>query len=238
MKKVLLGLVALSAVAMAGEVGKMNLYPKVGLDLMATYQDYKTTYVNMVGETKGLGYEFAVEMTYGVTTSYELGLGVGYQIHAPHAEVKDGESTSIEANPSYNSIPVYLTNIYSFGNFSGLRPFVKLDVGYSINSLEKNGSRDGEEWDSSKYDGTPVTNFEGTTKEEYSYTSGLYYGIGAGVELKNFVIDIMYKVNSASLTHKYSTTSPYDSIYDTNETSTTPQNYSRIALNLGYRFSF
>ncbi|MGL6119672.1 MAG: hypothetical protein ACRC0V_04135, partial [Fusobacteriaceae bacterium] len=78
----------------------------------------------------------------------------------------------------------------------------------------------------------------GSSTSEYSYTSGLYYGIGAGVEFKNFVIDVMYKVNSGSLTHKYSYTSSYDSFYDTNETSTTPQNYSRIALNLGYRFSF
>ena len=59
-----------------------------------------------------------------------------------------------------------------------------------------------------------------------SVDNGLYYGLGAGVEYNNFVVELMYKVNRAEVQHEYNgkKSSKYD--YD----------YSRTTLSFGYRF--
>lgn len=57
--------------------------------------------------------------------------------------------------------------------------------------------------------------------------NGLYYGIGAGAEYNNFVVDLMYKVNRAEMKAEVD-----------GKRIKKDLDYSRITLSVGYRFNF
>ena len=57
--------------------------------------------------------------------------------------------------------------------------------------------------------------------------NGLYYGIGAGAEYNNFVVDLMYKVNRAEI-----------KVNDEGDRIKKDLDYSRVTLSVGYKFNF
>ncbi len=252
MKKVLLGLFALSAVAMAENYFEgTNLYLKAGVDV---WQDYET--VSYYGETvtndeaDSLGYEIGVEVTREVLPNFELGLGLSYQDHGDTKYKKlspytvdesdyddiinaefgpdttfDGVSSEEVKVGSYKSIPLYITGKYNIPLESNVKPYIKADLGYSFNFDETDTKyRDNV---SGKINGT--TPVAATLSETFntSIDNGMYYGIGAGAEYNNFMVELMYKVNKADV-----------EVTVGNEKISGDLDYSRVTLSFGYKFNF
>lgn len=212
MKKVLLGLFALSAVSMAQNYFEgTNLYLKVGTDIVGEYDELEYSGVKFnEKDADGMGYELAVEFTKNVAPNFELGFGLAYQ---DHNEPKDKVYTGIAkiSMPGYTSIPLYVTGKYNFVTESNVKPYIKTDLGYSFNDI------DGDLKLTDLSDNSTET---GSGKVE----NGLYFGFGAGLEYNNFVTELMYKINTAEI--KDDEGDKYD--YD----------YSRITLSFGYKFNF
>ena len=80
---------------------------------------------------------------------------------------------------NYNSIPVYGTAKYTFDTQTGIKPYVKGDLGYSFN----NGNHD--------YG----------SLGKFTAKNGLYYGVGGGVNFNNVNVELMYKENQGE--YKY-----------------------------------
>lgn len=229
MKKVLLGLFALSAVAMAENYFEgTNLYLKAGVDV---WQDYET--VSYEGETltkdeaDSLGYEVGVEVTKEIFTNFELGLGLAYQDHGDVKEKTlydkgiDYEDVTNITMGSYKSIPLYVTGKYNIPLESNIKPYIKADLGYSFNFDEDDVEAN---WIYSEVGYTPE---KGAEKYSTSIDNGMYYGIGAGVEYNNFLVELMYKVNKADTEVNVEGTKISGDL-----------DYSRVTLSFGYKFNF
>ena len=214
MKKVLLGLFALSAVAMAQNYFEgTNLYLKAGVDIAGEYDEVE--YGGLVDlnekDADGMGYEFAVELTKEVAPNFELGLGLSYQDHND-PEARTYEGLAKFPMPGYTSIPLYITGKYNFVIDSNVKPYIKADLGYSFNDIDG---------DLKGYDLT--TNEVDTLQGEVE--NGVYFGFGAGLEYNNFITELTYKLNTAEVKEK-GTSEKVD--YD----------YSRVTLSFGYKFNF
>ena len=208
-KKVLFGLAALSCVSLAAE--GTNVYLKAGADMFQKFDE--ATYTNIkVNKDKAddFGYELTVEVMKEVYPNLELGFGLSYQDHG------DPKSSTVDKTkymmPGFKSIPLYATAKYNIPVEGNIKPYLKADLGYSFN--DKNGNLKG-------------TNEDGTTKASTKIQNGLYYGIGAGAEYNNFVVDLMYKVNKAEA-----------KVSDKDERYKDDLDYSRVTLSVGYKFNF
>ena len=60
-----------------------------------------------------------------------------------------------------------------------------------------------------------------------SIDNGMYYGIGAGMEYNDFLVEIMYKVNKADV-----------KVTDGVDKVSGDLDYSRVTLSFGYKFNF
>lgn len=108
---------------------------------------------------------------------------------------------------------LYITAKYNFPVEGNIKPYLKADLGYSFNNNNGDIKVRDTEGDSFKY----------FTKVE----NGLYYGIGAGAEYNNFVVDLMYKVNKAEIKADVE-----------GERFKKDLDYSRVTLSVGYKFNF
>lgn len=210
MKKVLLGLVALSAVSFAVQ-GDTYLNARFGGDLGASYTGYEYSGVDILSDsTDGFGGELALEGYKSITDNFDLGLGIAYQFHADRD--KQGVPGGEISGADYNSIPVYLTAKYNFNLDSGIKPYLKANLGYSFNfdssDLEAKGTRE-----------NTGDNYKVSTNVE----NGLYWALGGGVEYKNFTVDLMYAITTAETEAKK---------LDGKEKN----DYGRVVLSAGYRF--
>ena len=216
-KKVLLGLVALSCVSLAAE--GTNVYLKTGADMLQRFDEVKYAGKTLnKDDGDDFGYELTVEVMREVYPNFELGLGLSYQDHGDPKKntnknwQNEGYDMTSEI-PGFKSVPLYVTAKYNFPVEGNIKPYLKADLGYSFNS--DNG--DIKVWD------TEGDSFKYFTKVE----NGLYYGIGAGAEYNNFVVDLMYKVNRAEMKADVD-----------GERIKKDLDYSRITLSVGYRFNF
>lgn len=211
MKKVLLGLFALSAVTFAYE--GTNVYLKAGIDPYGRFKEAKVEdYKLNKKDRKDVGYEFAIEATETVLPEFEVGLGLAYQDHGrPKAAKFEGEE--MDTLNRFRSVPLYAVAKYNIPLESEFKPYLKADLGYSFNLKNSKTYRDE----------------DGELK--LSYKDGMYWGLGAGVEYENFVADLMYKMNYGKVKLEAREGSEYD--------STSPKiNYGRISLSVGYKFNF
>lgn len=213
MKKVLLGLFALSAAAFAYE--GTNVYIKAGIDPYGRFketkaEDYKLNRKNR----KDVGYEFAIEATETVLPELEVGLGLAYQDHGrPKAPTGEDAIAEDFRLPRFKSVPLYAIAKYNLPIDSDLHPYFKADLGYSFNLKNSDTYR------------------EDDAELKFSYKDGMYWGLGVGVEYENFVGDLMYKMNYGKVKCEAREGTEYD--------STSPKiNYGRIALSVGYKFNF
>lgn len=219
-KKVLLGLAALSCVSLAAE--GTNVYLKAGADVFQRFDEVKYE-GEKLNKDKGddFGYELTVEVMREVYPNFELGLGLSYQDHGDPKKNTTGDwmidntgnlydmKTEV---PGFKSVPLYATAKYNFPVEGNIKPYLKADLGYSFNSDN----------------GDAKATIEGETiKYSTKVENGLYYGIGAGAEYNNFVVDLMYKVNRAEI-----------KIDDEGERIKKDLDYSRVTLSVGYRFNF
>ena len=214
MKKVLFGLAILSFTAMAGE--GTNLYFKTGVDISRKFKnDYIRGDVSNRGADGDGGFEFAIESTREVYPNLELGVGVGLQDHGDPDKINltyDREFTIVK-NTGYKSLPLYAVAKYNVPLGSSLKPYLKADLGYAYNFGESDISVMGV---SDERVGTSLDN------------TGLYYGVGAGIEYNNFLFEVMHKVNKADINYSFANGEKLKKNYD----------YSRTTLSIGYKFNF
>ena len=214
MKKVLLGLVALSAVSFAAQ-GDTYLNARFGGDLGASYTKHKIEDTNVLSnKTDGFGGELALEGYKSITDNFDLGLGLAYQFHADRKtqEVSEAGNTGEISGAEYNSLPIYLTAKYNFNLNSKIKPYLKANLGYSFNFGESD----------LEAKGTGV-NAGDDEKTSIDVENGLYWAVGGGVEYKNFTVDLMYAVTKAEATA--------NDFYGKED-----NDYGRVVLSAGYRF--
>lgn len=221
MKKVLFGLIALSAVSMAQTEGLGNLYFKFGVDVAQKYKQFDVDGEKISNkEPKDIGYELTIEGTKEVAPNFELGLGVSYQDHGKIKEKMSTEDPEVEyiifTPGGYTSIPVYITGKYNIPTESNIKPYLKADLGYSFNVGEKQARY---RW----YDAGGVDLYDKDENFKLKVKNGAYFGVGAGVEYNEFVAEVMYKVNKA----KVDTDGEIDKF-----------DYSRVTLAVGYKLGF
>lgn len=212
MKKLfLLVLLVFSTVSFAQSDFYIN--PKISGDIISGYEktydeDGKTL---LDGKTKGFGKEIAVEGYKILNENIHVGLGVAYQVHADrkHFDYTGNVDTS---GVQYSSVPVYVTGRYNFLLNSKIDPYLKTNLGYSFN------------FDSSDLEAKNTATGQ-TKKTKVDVDSGLYWGIGAGIEYKNYTMELMYAVNKCKASAKGSD-------------SKKRADYDRISLSVGYRFNF
>lgn len=211
MKKLFLLLIVLSNISFA----KSNFYinPKIGIDLVSRYEKIDDDNGNsLLGDkTKGVGGEVAIEGYKILNESIDLGLGVAYQDHSDRKHF-DYTSNVDTSGVQYRSIPVYLAGRYNFLLESKTKPYLRANLGYSFNF----NSSDLEEKDSVN---------DQTEKTAIDIDGGLYYGIGTGIEYKDYTIELMYAINQCK--------SSIDGSHSKDRTD-----YDRISLLIGYRFNF
>ena len=223
-KKVLLGLAALSCVSLAAE--GTNVYLKAGADMFQRFDKVKYD-GEKLNKDKGddFGYELTVEVMREVYPNFELGIGLSYQDHGDPKKntnknwQNEGYDITSEI-PGFKSVPLYVTAKYNFPVEGNIKPYLKADLGYSFN--DERGNFKVIKTASSKAS-EPGYSRELLTKVE----NGLYYGIGAGAEYNNFVIDLMYKINKAKV-----------EMDNYNERIKDDLDYSRVTLSIGYKFNF
>jgi len=211
LKKLFLLLIVLSNISFA----KSNFYinPKIGIDLVSRYEKIDDDNKNsLLGDkTKGFGGEVAIEGYKILNESIDLGLGVAYQDHSDRKHF-DYTSNVDTSGVQYKSIPVYLAGRYNFLLESKTKPYLRANLGYSFNF----NSSDLEEKNSVN---------DQTEKTAIDIDGGLYYGIGTGIEYKDYTIELMYAINQCK--------SSIDGSHSKDRTD-----YDRISLLIGYRFNF
>lgn len=225
MKKVLLGLFALSAVTMAAET---NLYFRAGADLNGEFDVVQEEELKVNKEdADDFAWEIAVEATREVYPKIELGFGIAYQDHGAPKKMNyyytyDSDVFCDEFKmEGYTSIPLYAVAKYNFDAINNFTPYIKANLGYSFN--DENGDLKYNEYMNSK-----VTY---TEKYDVNIKNGLYYGIGAGFEYNNFTMDLMYQVNKADAEITEHTWDGKENNYKKDF------DYSRITLGFGYKFN-
>ena len=187
---------------------------RVGGDVAPRYkQAHVEDYTLNDKDGKNFGGEVALEFMRELwpESGFQLGLGVAYQRHSD----VDGKSYTdpfpLEIDvPRFDSVPIYATAKYVFGNWNGWKPYAKADLGYSFNF--KHGGLD--------------VNDEG---ERYSLDTkikdGMYWGAGLGVEYGDWTLDAMYKANDAKL-----------KVSGDEGSKSSDYNYSRVTFSVGYKF--
>lgn len=221
MKRILLGLFTISAVSMAADINPTNIYLKTGIDLTSNVSTVKN---DMLGsdmnkkKTKNYKGEVMLEGTQTIFSNVEVGLGVASQ---RHGDLQTTDRYNGYFLPKLESIPVYLIGKYNIPVESGFKPYVFANLGYSFNDGKTSFTR----------------TFAPGIYNRYNteYKNGMYWAIGAGFELENFLLDLSYKVNYGKLSYDFElVNNGKKSSYSGNE----KLNYGRVTLGFGYKFSF
>ena len=171
------------------------------------------------------GYHLGVEYRREILANFQIGAGLEYRSSSMD---QPGNVRATKENLDYtydsgnlSSIPLYLTARYVFRNSTDINPYVKANLGYSINSGDTTVN---------------LTNFySGKLVEEYKseMKSGMYYGLGFGVEYRNFLVDLTYDVTQSTAEEKI-----YN--YDDNEGFSDDYKFDigKLTLSVGYQFEF
>ena len=213
MKKILLGTVLVSSIAMGAE--GTNLYLKAGSDFWQRFDIMKPE-GSAAANKKGaddFGYEFTAEITKEIYPNIEVGAGISYQDHGSPEKVILDNYARLNV-PDLKSTPLYVTAKYNIPTGATFRPYLKTDLGYSFNRISNKFRVEDPVWNESWEFSTKIKN-------------GMYFGIGTGVEYNNFTADIMYKINRSEM-----------KVDAPNGSFKKSLDYSRVVLSLGYKFNF
>ena len=205
MKKILLllGLVV-SATAMASVVEV-----RVGGDLTnrATFKDTDNQNWKINDDALKNGFEITGEYRTPIAENLEIGGGISYKFNKLSNKNYSGLTMK-----GINSVPIFFTTRYNFKNASEITPYVKGNLGLAINSGK-------------------VESKNLVAKESLKFGSGVYYGIGTGLQYKNFVADLSYNVNT--MRTKYNFNMP-----GYKEEGKFNTNHGTLTLGVGYSFGF
>ena len=205
MKKLLLllGLVV-SATAMASVVEV-----RVGGDLTnrATFKDTDNQNWKINDDALKNGFEITGEYRTPIAENLEIGGGISYKFNKLSNKNYSGLTMK-----GINSVPIFFTTRYNFKNASEITPYIKGNLGLAINSGK-------------------VESKNLVAKESLKFGSGVYYGIGTGLQYKNFVADLSYNVNTMKT--KYSFNMP-----GYKEEGKFNTNHGTLTLGVGYSFGF
>lgn len=216
-----------------------NVYGRVGLDLWSEYDNSSIVAAQVSdGDTDGIGFEVALEVTRNITDRLELGLGIAYQRHADLnsynwnlGELTDGYIDKVGVDVDrYDSVPLYVVGKYNFEPFdNGLKPYLKANVGFSFN-FDKGDT------------GIKVTGSGGRLDRSYKLgmdvENGFYMGIGGGFEYNDFFVDLMYQVNTAEAEFDANSELGNIGVSGINTLAETDMDYSRVTLGFGYKFTY
>ena len=205
MKKLLLllGLVV-SATAMASVVEV-----RVGGDLTnrATFKDTDNQNWKINDDALKNGFEITGEYRTPIAENLEIGGGIAYRYNKLSSKNYPGLTMK-----GINSVPIFFTTRYNFKNASEITPYVKGNLGLAITSGK-------------------VESKNILADESLKFESGIYYGIGTGLQYKNFVADLSYNVNTMKT--KYSFNMP-----GYKEEGKFNTNHGTLTLGVGYSFGF
>ncbi|MGL4392314.1 MAG: hypothetical protein ACRCSK_02605 [Fusobacteriaceae bacterium] len=171
------------------------------------------------GETNSDGYygNLEIQNTYNIHPYVEVGFGIDLWQNHLNQNTVTLPNGSKKAMPSFDSFPVYAEVRYIIGDFGNFSPYIEGYFGYSFNIV----------FDKIAVETTGNNSANITYYDNYDVADGLFYGLGLGTEYKNWLFCVSYKVNTADITLKANS-----------ESKTFSMDYSAIALNFGYKFSF
>ncbi len=226
MKKILIGLFALASVSAFANEG-INVYGKVGLDISSKFsgikdEDTGTYIIPKKGKT---GANFALEITKNITSNLELGAGLAYTYRKDDKVKKEysinnqykTKGTEEWTMPRYNSIPLYLIAKYNFDINTYIKPYIKVDLGYSFNNAKNSIDVS---WSETDTNGKR----NGVEKEKIKIANGLYAAVGVGAEYNNFLADLSYVRTNSKIKDSDGCNDKY--------------NNSSVRLSVGYKFNF
>ena len=171
------------------------------------------------------GYYFGLEYRREVLTNFQIGAGLEYRrsdMDQPgnRREISENIDYSYDSD-SLTSIPVYITARYNFRNFTDITPYIKVNLGYSFNSGETSINLN------NMYSGKLVEEYNSKMKDK------IYYGIGVGIEYKNFLVDLTYDITQSEAEEKiynYEDKEGFNNDYDFD--------IKKLTLSFGYQFNF
>ena len=204
MKKLLLLGALVSSIAMADVIEV-----RVGGDLTnrATFKDTDNQNWKINDDALKNGFEITGEYRTPIAENLEIGGGISYKFNKLSNKNYSGLTMK-----GINSVPVFFTTRYNFKNTSEITPYIKGNLGLAINSGK-------------------VESKNLVAKESLKFGSGVYYGIGTGLQYKNFVADLSYNVNTMKT--KYSFNMP-----GYKEEGKFNTNHGTLTLGVGYSFGF
>lgn len=173
------------------------------------------------------GWNLGLEYRKEVMTGLELGAGIEINQSSSKTPNDLNYPGGISIKYDYDnltSVPLYFTARYKFENPSEFTPYVKLNLGYSINSSKLE-----------RHDHEPNFYILGAKHE---VKNSFYYGFGAGVEYKKFLVDLTYEINDFKVDGEHFVSK--DLI--TGVTTYKDENYKfknhKLKLSLGYQLDF
>ena len=204
MKKLLLLGALVSSIAMADVIEV-----RVGGDLTnrATFKDTDNQNWKINDDALKNGFEITGEYRTPIAENLEIGGGISYKFNKLSNKNYSGLTMK-----GINSVPIFFTTRYNFKNASEITPYVKGNLGLAINSGK-------------------VESKNLVAKESLKFGSGVYYGIGTGLQYKNFVADLSYNINTMKT--KYSFNMP-----GYKEEGKFNTNHGTLTLGVGYSFGF
>jgi len=204
MKKLLLLGALVSSIAMADVIEV-----RVGGDLTnrATFKDTDNQNWKINDDALKNGFEITGEYRTPIAENLEIGGGIAYRYNKLSSKNYPGLTMK-----GINSVPIFFTTRYNFKNASEITPYVKGNLGLAINSGK-------------------VESKNLVAKESLKFGSGVYYGIGTGLQYKNFVADLSYNVNTMKT--KYNFNRP-----GYKEEGKFNTNHGTLTLGVGYSFGF
>ena len=224
MKKILLiiGILAGSLAYAEGNIIEI----RGGYDLTSTTNFDKDIYSEYdLDKFVENGFHFGVEYRREVLTNFQIGAGLEYRLSSLD-QPGNVRATNENIDYSYDSgnlssIPLYVTARYVFRNSTDINPYIKVNLGYSINSGDTSVN---------------LNNFySGKLVEEYKseMKNGMFYGLGFGVEYKNFLVDLTYDITHSKAEEK---------IYNYEDKEGFSYDYDfdiqKLTLSFGYQFNF
>ena len=204
MKKLLLLGALVSSIAMADVIEV-----RVGGDLTnrATFKDTDNQNWKINDDALKNGFEITGEYRTPIAENLEIGGGISYTFNKLSNKNYSGLTMK-----GINSVPIFFTTRYNFKNASEITPYVKGNLGLAITSGK-------------------VESKNILADESLKFESGIYYGIGTGLQYKNFVADLSYNVNTMKT--KYSFNMP-----GYKEEGKFNTNHGTLTLGVGYSFGF
>ena len=176
MKKLLLLGALVSSIAMADVIEV-----RVGGDLTnrATFKDTDNQNWKINDDALKNGFEITGESRTPIAENLEIGGGIAYRYNKLSSKNYPGLTMK-----GINSVPIFFTTRYNFKNASEITPYVKGNLGLAITSGK-------------------VESKNILADESLKFESGIYYGIGTGLQYKNFVADLSYNVNTMKTKYSF-----------------------------------